>query len=275
MSTMNALTRAVATVRRKIPIEILRYAFVSPYQQWNNSPTSLDDQIMREVIRSRVLVDCDLVGGQEEFIRLTGLNFEKTPELMTVVHIPKDRTNGRSITQALHLSFQDYVANPNTLLTDLSTTGKCAISPFARASGALVSSFDNPANLGTSRLELIAENTILIKDPVVSALGGTLRCILSNDDELNNLSVRSFVAFCEMATLAVKSHIYNTTIVKIDEGVAQFGRNIGAYRQIIEGYADSEQQYIEFLTDRWQKIAFMNDRESYTRHIRGSLGGYR
>lgn len=272
---MNALTRAVATVRRKIPIEILRFAFVSPYQQWNNSPTSLDEQIMREVIRARVLVDCNLVGGQEDYIRLNGLAFERTADLMSVVHVPKERTNGRSITQVLHLSFQDYTSNPNTSLAGLMAFNQCAVSPLTKAAGALASSFDSSGNLGTSRLELIAENTILIKDPVISSQGGTLRCILSNDEELNNLSIRSFVAFCELATLAVKSHIYNTTIVKIDEGVAQFGRNIGTYRQIIDGYADSEQLYIEFLTDRWQKIAFMNDRESSMRFIRAQLGGYR
>lgn len=273
MSSLNALTRAVATVRRKIPEEILRYAFVSPYQQWLNNPNVIDDLILKDVIRSRVLVDANLVGGQEDYIRLSGLVFERTSELMSVVHIPKDRTNGRSITQVLHLSYYDYTANVNS--NAMMNFNACSITPLAMAGMAVANSFNQMGMTGTSRLELIGENTVLIKDPAISVQNAVLRCVLSNDEELNNLSVRSYVAFCEMATLAVKSHIYNTTVVKMDEGVAQFGRNIGAYRQVIDSYADAEEQYIEFLTGRWQKIAFINDRESYTRFIRAQIGGNR
>lgn len=273
MSNMNALTRAVATVRRKIPDEILRYAFVSPYERFLNTPNSLDDRIMTEVIRSRVLVDCNIVGGTEEYLRLAGLPFERTQELMSVVHIPKERTNGRSITQVLHLSYHDYTANLNT--NAMMNFRPCSITPLGVAAAALGNSFDMPGMTGTSRLELIGENTVLIKDPAITPQNGVLRCIVSNDAELNNLSIRSYTAFCEMAALAVKSHIYTTCIVKIDEGVAQFGRNIGAYRQLIDSYADAEELYIEYLTNRWQKIAFMNDRESMSRFIRSTIGGYR
>ena len=273
MATMNALTRAVATVRRKIPLEILRYAFTPHHQQWNNTPNSLDHQILQDVIRSRVLVDCNLLGGQEDYIRLSGLPYERTSELMSVVHVPKERTNGRSITQVLHLTYHDYTSNLNT--NPMMSFKPCSVTPLTVAAGALANSLDMPGMTGTSLLELIAENTVLVKDPAISPQNGVLRCILSNDEELNNISIRSFVAFCEMATLAVKSHIYNTAIVQLDEGAARFGRNIGAFRQVIEGYADAEQMYIEFLTDRWQKIAFMNDRESSTRFIRAQLGGYR
>lgn len=273
MSTMNALSRAVATIRRKIPVEILRFAFTSPYQQFNTNPNALDESIMHDVIRGRVLADCNIVGGQEDYIRLSGLSVDRTPELLSVVHIPKERTNGRSITQVLHLSYYDYTANMNT--SGMMNFNPNTVKATTVAAGALSNSFDIAGMTGTSNIELIGENTVLVKDPAISPQNGVLRCVLSNDEELNNISIRSFVAFCEMATLAVKSHIYNTSIIKLDEGVAQFGRNIGAYRQIIEGYADAEEQYIEFLTARWQKIAFMNDRESSTRFIRAQLGGYR
>jgi hypothetical protein len=46
-------------------------------------------------------------------------------------------------------------------------------------------------------------------------------------------------------------------------------------KQIIDGYADTSELYEAFLREKWQKISFMNDRESMTRMIKLQIGGMR
>jgi hypothetical protein len=61
----------------------------------------------------------------------------------------------------------------------------------------------------------------------------------------------------------------------MDEAEIQGGARLGAFRNIVETYADAEQQYQEYLQEKWQKVAIMNDRESYHDLIRAQIGGPR
>ena len=64
---MSAVTHALKSLRFTIPEEILKITFKNKYAGWrtvSNAPTSLDEQIMTKVVRPRVMVECDLIGGQ-------------------------------------------------------------------------------------------------------------------------------------------------------------------------------------------------------------------
>lgn len=265
----NAIARAIATIKRKIPPEILRFSFQPHYQYLANTPTSIDHEIEHQVLRPRVLMDCDLVGGTEETIRTNRMRIERTPDSYSILYVPKEITSGRTITQALFLSYISAGAGIDSM--GIHGFNPCSLTPMSSLAAGLMTTHAPQGVAGTSRLEVIGENVILVKENLIVPSSGSLRCILSNDPELNNLSVRSYVMFCELATLATKAHIYNTNIVKIDEGVAHFGKNIGAFRQVIESYSDAEEMYIEMLRKKWQKIAFMNDRDSMSRFIRSQV----
>lgn len=265
---MNALQRAVSTVCRKVPRQLLAATFLRHNNPYLNTPNTLEYEILNQVIRPRVVADCDILGGIEDYIRLTGLPYERTPDQQSVVHIPKTRTNGRSITSALYLNYLDYTANTHN--NAMMNFKPCSITPISAAAGAVAMAFSAGNTLGTSRLELIAENTLLIKEPVYSPQNAVLRCVLSNDENLNNLSIRTYTAFGELCTLAVKSHIYNEMIITIDEGVAQAGRSIGAYAELVRRYETAEEEYIAFLP-RWKRILFMNDSETANRFIRAQI----
>ena len=265
---MNALTRAAATAVRKIPPQILNYVFLPASNPWNNLPNALEFQVLEKVIRPRVLVDCDILGGIEDYIRLTGLPFERTPQMTSVVRVPKDRTNGRTITSVLYLNYLDYTANTNS--NALLNFNNCSITPLSSAAGALAGSYSGTGGMGTARIELIAENTVHIKEPIYSPQNATLRCVLSNDAELNNLSVRTYVEFGELCALAIKSYIWTQSIVDMSQGVAQAGVSISAFSDIISRYEAAEDEYITYLK-KWKRILFMNDRETYNRFIRGMI----
>lgn len=271
--SFNPITKAVSEMWRRIPGEILREVFAPNYNNWRAVPISVDDQICSQVIRSRVVVDCDLVGGQEVWVPLEGLRNERTPEMMSVIYIPKDRTQGRTITQVLHLGYMNYVAASQQTANGMFNNN--SVTPLTTAAQALNASYDTPGKMGTSRLEIIGENVILVKDPSIAPTSGVLRCILSNDENMNNLSIRSYDAFAKLCELAVKSHIYNRLVIEMDSGKIRGGFEIGAFKQIVDSYSDKEEEYQEYKKTKWQKIAVMNDRESHERIIRRQIGGLR
>ncbi len=269
----NPISKAVADMWRRVPHEILKAVFAPAYNQWRTVASSVDDQIVSVVIRPRVLTDCDLVGGQEVWIRLDGVRYERTPEMMSVIYIPKDKTQGRSISQVLHLGYVDYMAVNQQTANGM--FNPCSVTPLTTAVQAMNASYDVTGLIGTSRIELIGENVVLIKDPSMSPTNGVLRCILANDENMNNLSIRSYHAFTKLCELAVKSHIYNRLVIEMDSGRIQGGFELGAFKQIVDSYADAETEYQDYLRLKWQKIARMNDRETYERTIREQTGGFR
>ena len=264
----NALNKAVDTIMRVIPRQVLQKVFLEPANPWHKAATSLSFEILNQVIRPRVLSDCDIIGGTEAYIRLLGLVFERTPDLQTVFHVPKSRTDGRTITSALSLNYMDYAVGLNFSGAD--NFNNCSVTPLTVAAGQLASSFSTGVSTSTSRLRIIAENTILVEDSYVIPMTGSLQCVLSNDADLNNLSIRSYNYFAKLCTYAVESHIYNQLIITIDEGEVSAGRGIGAFKTVVDRYEGSEEKYQEELKV-FKRVLFMDDKLSYRNFVRGQI----
>lgn len=271
--SFNPISRAVSVIRRTIPNQILNEVFMPKTRHWTGGVFNLDEEISRQVIRPRVVADCDIIGGHEQMIRLIDCQVERTQDLQTVIYVPKHVTAGRSITSVLSMTLMD--ARAAQAASSTAGYSACSVNPITMASAALAGSYDAPGVMSTSRLELIAENTIMLKDASIGTSLGTLRVILANDENMNNLSIRFINQFVELCKLGVKSHIYNEMIVTMDEAEIQGGARIGAFKNIVESYADAEQQYQEYLKETWQKTAIMNDRESYHNLIRAQISGPR
>lgn len=47
----------------------------------------------------------------------------------------------------------------------------------------------------TAYVQLIAENTVMIRDTIILPVNSYLMCILSQDDELSHLQLRNYPAF--------------------------------------------------------------------------------
>jgi len=72
---MGPINKALDEIKFRIPKQILDLIFVQRTNvwgntNWKNNVISIDECIMSTVIRPRVLVDCNLVGGAEVFIPL-------------------------------------------------------------------------------------------------------------------------------------------------------------------------------------------------------------
>lgn len=270
---MNPIKKAVDDIRYRIPKEILSLVFTDYNSNWRKTPISLEEQILNKVIRPRVLVDCNLVGGAQVFISLDGVPSEMTNDYTTVYYIPKDRTQNRSIISVLSISYLTAAA----MASMQNNTGfsSCSATPTLQAAQAMMNSFSNIPPVSTARISLIGDNTVLIRDVAPPIGFGFLKCIIENDNQLSNIQLRSIPDFTQLCTLACKSFIYNDYIVTLDRGQLYAGQDIGIVKQIIESYSDAEELYQTFLREKWQKIAFMNDRETMEGFLKLQIGGMR
>ena len=267
---MNPIVKALDELKFRIPIFILREVFKEKgFYNWSQTPISLDEQIKQKVINPRVLVDCNLVGGAELSIPLDSVKIVSAQPNMTVFHIPKDLTQGRSILSVLNIGFMA----PNALTAGSTGFFKaCSVTPVLGAGQDITNALSPIPQVSTAKVELVAENTVLVSEIMASLAGGFLRCIVMNDPDMSHIQLRTIPAFCRLVELAVKSYIYNNQSIAIDSAYLQGGVELGKFKDIVDSYADAEEMYQEFLKTKWGKISFMNDRTTKNRYLKLMTG---
>lgn len=276
---MDIIRNSIAEVKRRINKHVLDKAFVKrdfSYRFTNQS--SVDDQILTMVIRPRVLVDCNILGGVMAMIPLDGLPVDKPNHVTTIIHIPKTRTNNKSIISVSNVNYYDL--GVSGLYSGAAGYGYNSSIDMGENTAAMnaalgiMASLDRIPITSTSDTQLVAENTIMIKDVFAMPPSAVLRCTLENDDQLSNIQPRSYHDFFQLVEFAVKAHIYNELIVDIDMGELQGGQTLGIFKQIVEGYADAEQNYQDKLK-AWMAISIMNDTPAFHRFIKLTVGANR
>jgi hypothetical protein len=281
---MNVISKCLSDIKRSIPKQLLEAAFigkaVTTYAQARS--VNIDDQITNNVIKPRVLIDCNLVGGTQAVIPLEGLHQSSIDNQQVIIHIPKDRTQGRSINSVLNVSFFSG-SNLGSYLNG-SGGGSSAYGTYGNQQGntalmgaaqGVMNSYDQIPLVSTSRVQLISENTILIKDNIILTPNCFLRCVLDNDDDLNHIQLRSYRYISQLVEYAVKSYVYNELIIEVGQGRLQGGVELGVFKDILSGYSDAEQNYKDYLNDVIESVLFMNDSESYSRLIKLTIGSNR
>jgi hypothetical protein len=262
---MNAVSSAINSLKYRIPPQVLKEVFVENVHHWRQVPVSIDEQILNKVIKSRVLSDCNLVGGIEAVISLDGCPSETIDDINVIYYIPKEKTQGRVISSVLNVNTQAFLSSLYT--GGLNTTNTTML---ANRMGMSVS---QPPYVSTARVQLVAENTILVSETSYIFNYQSIRVILSDDEYMSNLQIRSVPSFMKLVELAVKSYIYNELIIKIDMGLIKAGQEIGRFREVVDSYSDAEQMYQDYLINTWAATAFLNDRETTNRFIKMQIGG--
>jgi len=264
---MNILRKALDDIKFSIPNEILKIAFQDAYN-WRQSPSSIDELMLNKVIRSRVLVDADIVGGQMILVPLDGIVPRYENQFTLVFDIPAERLMHRSIISVLSVSYL-----PNALTSSQMGAGIGYINPntmndVSSAAQRISNSMSNIPPVSNAFIELIGDNVIMIRDELRMSNIYLLRCIVANESNLNNINIRSYGNFSKLCILAVKAYIYNKLIINIDSAYLSGGQELGAVRSYIETLSDSNQMYNDFLNEVWRPTAYMNDTPSYNRLLR-------
>ena len=265
---MNPIAKALDNIKYTIPYDVLKATFTDPHTSWRNPNLSIDELISSKVIRPRVLMDCNLVGGTTTNISLDGINPEYIDDHTTVYVIPPERTGGKTILSVLSLGYLGYGNGYGNMMGSLAHVAPTSMNSVTQATQRISDSYSAMPPVANAQVELVGHNVIMVREQNRISSVYYVRCILTNNDNMSNISPRSILQFAKLCELAVKSYIYNTMIIKIDQAYLMGGQELGAFKNIVESYADAEELYNTHLREVWQATAFMNDSINYDRFLR-------
>lgn len=271
---MNAVEKAISEIKNSIPYEILQETFgrhtvnsapgVSPHRQ---VPVSLDYQIRQHVLNPRVIVDCNLSGGTEVDIPMMSLIPNNVTPWVTTYTVPKQLTQGRSISRVVSMTIgQGSVLGT----TNMGLQGSSAL--MDAASGVLAGVLPIPI-ISTAYIQLIGENTLLIDDNMALPNDVWLRCALEFDSNFTQLPKPYYHAFAELCIHAVKAYIYKSMVIEMGMAQLSGGQELGRFKEIVDGYADSNQNYYDYLEEKWTVTQKLADPQQKRRHLSMLVGG--
>lgn len=270
---MNLVTKAISDVQYRIPREVLRIAYLenniySYSAGYQRRQVSLDQAIKEMTIVPRVLIDANIVGGQTVEVNMAGIQPVMIDDSNAIYEIPPERTNNRTILSCLSISFfrsnivpgNNYGSLPSILPNNTNELNGSALRAMDSRMGIpMVSSSD---------CKVVGHNVIMVTNKLRTATVTRARCILENEENLGNLSIKSALDFSKLCEFAVKSFVYNELIVKLDRGRIERGHEIGTIKSIIESYSDAEENYQTFLKEQWSGVAIHSDRSTYEALLR-------
>jgi hypothetical protein len=266
---VNAVQISISRAIREIPRMLLEDAFLKREYPYRQSPKTIEQCIKEEVIYKIVLPDLNLENGVYSFIPLNNAQVIQSDYDAQIYYIPKEVTGGRAILTAITVG----TASP---YMEQGFAANCGNSMINRKIHQLVSSISDLQVTTNSRVELIAENTVLVRDIGTQWLGGMyLVCILEMDDQLSNIRPRSIPFFTQLITLAIKGYMYTELIINVDKGRIYAGADLGIYREILMEYRDAWATYYDLLREKAGKILYMNNGENMNRHLRYLISGSR
>lgn len=258
---------AMNYLNRVIPREILERAFIDPSLRVGKTTYSLDALIKNEVLYGQVFEDCNTVGGSETVVPLNGLRFEFLDNYTLSFTVPRNRTNGRTISRILSISYGQGV------IQGFSDYSSSATVPLLEAGKQLVNSHSAIPVVSTATCRLIGDNCVLVQDNVSMPVFTYLRCMLENESDFGNISPAYYTTFYKLVEYCAKAMIYNRLVLKQERGFIYGGASLGEMKGIIDSYADANDLYMEVLNNKWRKQSLLNDPESKRRHLKLLIPG--
>lgn len=259
---MDLITKAIQEVKFRVPRAILKLAYEGP-SRWKNAPLGLDEQIRRKTIMARVFVDANIVGGETILVDMEGLEAVKLDEFNYVFHIPPERVNSRTIMTALSVNYLQYNTPANNFVPGVVGSKPVNINDVTNAASKAMASRSSIPITGSADCYVVGHNSVLVRNYLVRSSIKQLKCVVTSDEQLSNISIRSSPDFSKLCELAVKSFVYNELVVALDRGYLERGQELGVIKSKIDEYADAEENYQTFLIENWSVQATINDRLEY------------
>lgn len=255
---MNIITKALSEIYFEIPTQVLNAAFITSTRFNLGIDESIEHKILDKVIYGRVIPDCNLYGGQNVEIDLSQCPSTMTPDGSYIFKIPKDLTNGRSILSALSVYTgigSGVVSGPGGGLIG--------------AAGQILGSGEQAPFTGN--VELIGENVIAVKYSSMPTHAGVLRALVEYHENMQDIPARGWGLFAELSVLATKAYVYVNTRIKANKAELYGGVTLDSLVNIIDDYANANEDYKLLLKEKWFKVSYMLDQTSHNRHLRRML----
>jgi len=272
---MNAIIYAINEIKHTIPYEVLHAAMVFREDHTLYHMSSLEDKIINKVLKQRVLLSANVLGGIEHTIPIASVQPTFSERLYTVYRIPFELTLDKEIVSVLSLSYLPTVGfmgvnggfgGPNMIYNPSSPVASMSGS-VTNVGSRIAASHATSGILSNSHLELVAQNTVAVYAHYQALSNYGIRVVLENDSNMNNIQPRSYHAFSTLCVLATKAYIYQQLTLAINSGYLSGGQELGAFKNVVESYSDAEEQYQIYLTQQWVGVAFMNDNVRHSAYL--------
>lgn len=277
----NAIDLALRKIYISIPKPILELAF---QKEPDERQKSLDECIVDKVIDGFVRPDLNSISGKFKEIALDPAWCIQTyvpsgymsavPLIPYAVYsIPSHARENRNLSQVISLKspyislgsigqIAGTVGTPGLGLN----AGNLACTILDGNTGAKTPILPNPILLQGNKVKLTPmEMSMMTMFPWI------LECRLEFDSDFTNMTPDTLSSFCELVLSAVKSYIYNTTVVEMDMGIVHSGQNIGAFKEIIMEYKDQFERY-QVLRNDFHSAATYLDQDTMREIMLMGLG---
>jgi len=273
---MNLINYVLNEIKMKIPIEVLQAAINIDETPETINITSLDEKILRKILKKRVFLDANIVGGIETIIPLNGITPSFSEYYYTIYNIPPEYTMNKEIISALSITYLPSYYNQYSVFSGNFSPfnpihGIATYNPVNAVANRIGTAAASDGPLKNAHLEIVGYNTILVYANYRLLTNYGIRVILENDENFNNIQPRSYKNFSELCVLAVKAYIYNKLIIAINNGYLSGGQELGEFKNIVDSYSEAEEEYNTYLREVWSKVAFMNDTTRYNRFLNSML----
>lgn len=267
---MNALIYAINEITHQIPHELLQAAFTIDDSPETVNLNTVDDKILRKLLRKRVLIDMNITGGIETIIPLNNVQPSFYEYFYTIYQIPPELTMNKEIVSALNIMLMPgsgVFGQGNLGGNSFGNIGYMNENPVMNVANRIGSAASPSGVLSNAHLEIVGYNTILIYANFRVLTNFGLRVLLENDSNLNNIQPRSYKDVSMACVLACKAYIYNKLIIPVNSGYLASGQDLGMFKSILESYSEAEADYNTFLRERLGAVLFMNDTTRYNKYL--------
>jgi len=101
---MNALLYSINEILHQIPRDILHAGMMIDENDSIANLTTIEDKILNKVLKKRVLLDANIIGGIETIIPLTNVQPSYYEQYYTIYNIPSDLTMNKEIMSVLGMA---------------------------------------------------------------------------------------------------------------------------------------------------------------------------
>ncbi len=242
-----------------IPRRILEVVFRDEWMD-KQGPVSIESKILMWVIKDRVIRDTDLVHGEEILVDLYKIAPMSVDEYAMIYVIPPEMTNNREIVSCINVSYVPFGANVQHRGGTSLAFAPMMSNDLTSAASQVMNSVGSIPNVSTARVDIVGHNTIRVTDRQRLQQAYVLRCYVTNDSFLNNISPRAYDTFAKLCTLALKAYCYNHIMFVMGDHYLERGKELGVFKQTIEKWEDCANEYYLYKEEQWAvQGIIMND----------------
>ena len=261
----NALEVTMVRIMYSIPKDILRLAFYRRRDQDKFIPAelvTLDDLILTKVIRGRVLVDLNLMGGKpkqivlqqawREKIKYGPGDYDMNIGPFSLYRIPPEERDNVPIVEVTGIAYPGNLGG-----SSLNITGYGGGTTLGVIANAVLDSITYASSPSRPNPELLAGDLVKLYPSQHAHVNYVLNCRLCYDEHLTNLNTSAIDTFADLCVCAVKAYCYNELVIDIDRAYVEGGAEVATIGRIVESYADENTKYKE-LKDLMHGAAFLD-----------------